>query len=120
MSLDIVNNAIKARQLGEQELLLLRDDVLSYIRNMYGDRGSTEHHMDPMSIQNKITQTVTNLFSMLYATQWTSFFSDILAMAGKDRSNAKDHAPGVMFYLRVLISVHDEIAEVLLPRSSEE
>ena len=120
VSLDIVNNAIKSRQLKEQELLLLRDNVLSYIRNVYGAAESTDCQIDPMSIQNKITQTVTNLFTMLYATQWTPFFHDMQAITRTNGSGTQDHAPGVMLYLRVLICVHDDIAEVLLPRSPEE
>ena len=118
--MDIVNNAIKSRQLSDSDLAVLKDNILDYVRNVYGDGRNNAVHSDPLSIQNKFTQTVTNLFTALYATQWTSFFKDILALTSTYGSSVKDHAPGIMLYLRVLISVHDEIADVLVPRSPEE
>lgn len=120
VSLDIVNNAIKSGQLSEQDLILLKENILAYIRGVYGTAGSDNDQPDPMSIQNKVTQTVTNLFTALYATHWISFFHDILALTSTTGSDTKDHAPGVKIYLRCLISVHDDIADVLLPRSLEE
>ena len=120
MSLDIVNNAVKSRRLSDEDLASLKENILEYIRNVYGARRNESVELDSLSIQNKITQTVTYLFTVLYATQWSSFFHDILALTATNNSQEKDHAPGVMLYLRILISVHDEIANVLIPRSAEE
>ena len=120
VSLDIVNNAVKSGQLGERDLINLKDNVLEYVQTIYGAGIGKSTQLDPLSIQNKLTQTITNLFTTLYAEQWTSFFHDILSLTTSDGSIVKDHAPGVMLYLRILISVHDEIADVLLPRSPEE
>ena len=120
VSLDVVNNAIKAGQLGDQDLAFLRDNMLAYVRNVYGATGSSSISPDPVSIQNKITQTITILFTALYATEWRSFFHDILGLTATAGSSTKNNAAGVMLYLRILISVHDEIADVLLPRSPEE
>lgn len=120
VSLDIVNNSIKSGQLSGSDLALVKDNLLTYIRNVYGTAGKSAVQPDPLSIQNKITQTITNLFTVLYATQWTSFFHDILALTTTTGNAAKDHGPGVILYLRILISLHDEIADVLMPRSPEE
>lgn len=120
VSLDIVNNAIKTGQLRDQDLAFLKENVVAYVRNIYGASGSGKVQLDLVSIQNKITQTITNLFTALYATQWTSFFHDILGLTETAGSAVKDNKPGVILYLRILISVHDEIADVLVPRSSEE
>lgn len=120
VSLDIVNNAIKAEHLGDQDLIFLRDNILAYMQSIYGAAGSSNVQLDPVSIQNKITQTVTNLFTALYANHWTSFFHDILNLTVTTGSISRDNAAGVMFYLRILISVHDDIADVLLPRTAEE
>jgi exportin-T len=120
VSLDIVNNSIKTGQLGGQDLAFIKDNLLTYIRNVYSTAGNRLVQPDPLSIQNKITQTVTNLFTVLYETQWTSFFHDILALTTTTGNTAKDHGPGVLIYLRILISVHDEIADILMPRSPEE
>lgn len=120
VSLDIVNNAIKAEHLGDQDLILLRDNILAYMQSTYGAAGSSNVQLDPVSIQNKITQTVTNLFTALYSNHWTSFFHDILSLTVTTGSTSRDNAAGVMLYLRILVSVHDDIADVLLSRTPEE
>lgn len=120
VSLDIVNNAIKAGHLGDQDMIFLRDNILAYMRNTYGAAPNSSVQLDPVSIQNKITQTVTNLFVALYADHWTSFFDDILNLTVTTGSTSRDNAAGIMLYLRVLVSVHDDIGDVLLPRSPEE
>ena len=121
--MDIVNNAIKSGRLNDQDLAALKENLLTYIRTVYGaagDNAAQPVHPDPLPIQNKFTQTITNLFTTLYTTQWTSFFHDMLALTTTSGTNSKDNALGVILYLRILISVHDEIADVLLPRSPEE
>lgn len=120
VALDIVNNSIKSERLGDQDLALVKDNLLTYIRNVYGSPGNKSLPSDPLSVQNKITQTITNLFTFLYATQWTSFFHDILALTTTTGNATKDHGPGVLLYLRILISVHDEIADVHMLRSPSE
>ena len=120
VSLDIVNNAIEAGYLGDQDMILLRDNILAYMQNTYGAAGSSNVQLDPVSIQNKITQTVTNLFTALYANHWISFFHDILNLTVTTGSTSRNNVAGVMLYLRILVSVHDDIADVLLPRSPEE
>ena len=120
VSLDVVNNAIKTGHLGDPDVIFLRDNILAYMQNTYGAAGSNNVQLDPVSIQNKITQTVTNLFTALYANHWTSFFHNILNLTRTNDSNSRNNAAGVMLYLRILISVHDEIADVLLPRTPEE
>ena len=120
VSLDIVNNAIKAGYLGDHDMILLRDNILAYMQNTYGAATSSSVQLDPVSIQNKITQTVTNLFVALYANRWSSFFHDILNLTQTTGSTSRDNAAGVMLYLRILVSVHDDIGDVLLPRTPEE
>lgn len=119
-SLDVINHAIQARRLDSQSLTVLRDNLLAYIRSVYGAGNNGNLQLDSTIIQNKITQTVTYLFTALYSTDWPSFFHDLLGLTASAGSSSRDHAPGVMLYLRVLISVHDEIADILLPRSTEE
>ena len=120
VSLDIVNNAIKSNQLHGEDLALLKNNVLAYVQNVYNPTGNVDVQPDPLSIQNKVTQLITNLFTVLYSNQWTTFFHDMLALTTTANSSSENHASGVMLYLRVLISVHDEIADVLLPRTPEE
>ena len=121
VALDILNDAIRSRQLDIQSLLFLRDNLMVYVRKVYGfnDEGSNIEP-DSINIQNKVAQTLTYLFCNLYATDWTTFFHDILSLSMSTGFTTRNNAPGVRFYLRILNSVHDEIAEVLVPRTSEE
>ena len=93
---------------------------MGYVRSVYGSRGGVNSQLDSTSIQNKITQTLTYLFVSMYGSDWTSFFRDIQALASTNGSSSKDHVPGISLYLRTLLSVHDEIADVMVSKSAEE
>ena len=93
---------------------------MGYVRSVYGARGGIGSQLDSTSIQNKITQTLTYLFVFMYSSDWTSFFRDIQALASTPGSSSKDHVPGILLYLRTLLSVHDEIADVMVSKSSED
>ena len=101
-------------------MIFLRDNILAYMQTTYGAAGNSNVQLDPVPIQNKITQTVTSLFTALYANHWASFFHDILNLTVTTTSTSRDRAAGVMLYLRILVSVHDDIGDVLLPRTPEE
>ena len=93
---------------------------MGYVRNVYGSGGNDNLQLDSAVIQNKITQTITYLFTTMYATEWTTFFHDLLGLTVSSGSSSRDHEPGVTLYLRVLVSVHDEIADVLMPRLADD
>lgn len=120
VSLDVINDAIQARHIEPQGLLILRDNLLGYLQDMYGAGGNGNLQLDSAVVQNKITQTVTYLFTTLYATEWITFFHDLLGLTVSAGSSSRDNEAGVTFYLRVLVSVHDEIADTLIPRSPDE
>lgn len=115
----MVNNAIQSGQVNSQGLVFLRDNLLAYIRNGYGS-GRTDLTDDPVIIQNKVIQTITYLFAALYASEWVTFFDDLLALTYSDNSQVLSNASGIKFYLKALISIHDEIADILVSRSSDE
>jgi exportin-T len=79
---------------------------------VYG--GDAQEPVDPAHLQNKLTQTLTYLFVFLYKEGWESFIDDFLTLA------QKDNLPGVIMYLRILGSIHDEIADVMLSRQGNE
>lgn len=118
MSLEVVNSAAQAGLIDAQALGYVRDSILGYLRQVYGHENSNP---DPASIQNKIAQTITFLFSALYGNGWESFFDDILALTHKSPSSTtRDNPLGIVFYLRVINSIHDEIGDVLVSRSRTE
>ena len=119
VALEVVNNSIQGGKIDEQGLMFLKQRLLEHIKSVYGD-GNNGGPQEPITIQNKITQTVTCLFTKLYAHQWQSFFDDFLALTRTTNSSKPDNPIGTGFYLRVLMSVHDEIADVIVQRSPEE
>lgn len=112
--LEIVNNAVQTQRLDHAGLNEVRYRLMEYIRGRYA---SGTGDLDTPTIQNKLTQTITYLFTSLYGTDWANFFDEFTALAGPD---AATNGPGTVLLLRILGSVHDEIADVMIPRTPEE
>lgn len=118
-SLEIVNSAAQAGVIDFASLGIVRDGLLAYLRQNYGPDGSATP--DAGHIQNKIAQTVTFLFSALYANGWETCIDDLLGLTYKSSaSTARDNPLGIIFYLRVVNSIHEEIGDVLVSRSRVE
>lgn len=121
VALDIINEAIRAGRLEAPNLAFVRENLMIYIRNVYGvGDGAGNLTLDSVNIQNKIAQTATYLFVSLYATQWTSFFNDMLSLTTAAGTTVRANLRGATFYLRVLNAVHDEIADILVPKLPHE
>ena len=123
-ALDNVNAAIQNRyfHLNEQHLGYIRTTLMEYVRQEYTNGSNTA---DNAAIQNKLSQTMTYLFIMFYTSSWTSFFDELLSLTSSSGVDAngqsrRDSLPGVVFVLRMLVSIHDEIADQLLVRTNEE
>jgi exportin-T len=90
----------------------MRATLLDYVQQHYtGGPGAP----DSPHIQNKLAQVLTYLFAGLYPTSWQSFFDDFLGLT-KNGTNL----PGTVLYFRLLGSIHDEIADMMISRSPEE
>ena len=119
VALDVINRAIQVDQTGPQGRAIIQDSLMTYIRRVYGIEGGRANTDSP-SIQNKITQSLTYLFTEMYTSQWPTFFSEILSLTGIAGSSRRANYSGVVFYLRTLISIHDEIADVMVSRTTQE
>ncbi|KAI9681452.1 MAG: pre-tRNA nuclear export protein [Caeruleum heppii] len=118
-SLEIINYAIQNDQLDLNSLQEVRGGLWAYVTRVYGGAAG-EGEVDSASIQNKLTQTMTFLFSTLYADTWPGFFDDLLGLTGPDAKPDTTNLAGTMLYLRIVGSVHDEIADVLVSRTPEQ
>ncbi|KAF2420139.1 Xpo1-domain-containing protein [Tothia fuscella] len=116
--LEVVNLAIQSPQLDLASRTYIKDNLWNYVQQYYGGNG--ENVTDSTHIQNKLTQTLTYLFTTLYASGWESFFDDFLSLAGGAGALGVNNIPATALYLRILGSLHDEIADVIIPRSPEE
>lgn len=116
VSLEIVNFAIHGQALNNESLNYLKYTLLQYAQQTYGPEPTRP--VDALPLQNKLTQCLTYLFVFLYQDGWQSFIDDFLAITGL--ANNISNVNGTLFYLRVLSSIHDEIADMLLSRDSTE
>ncbi|TQS32399.1 hypothetical protein Golomagni_07281, partial [Golovinomyces magnicellulatus] len=112
--LDIINYAVHTQGLDADSLAFLKLTLMQYVRQGYGLEAQQEP--DAVHLQNKLSQTLTYLFVFLYQNGWQSFIDDFLELTGL--SNNTTNVNGTLFYLRILSSVHDEIADMLLSRES--
>lgn len=118
VSLDVVNNAIQTQQLDAESLNHIKETLLDYIRRAYGS--GSQDQVDPASLQNKLTQTLTFLFMAMYNQGWESFMDDVLSLTSLQNNGVRDNFAGTVLYLRILGSIHDEIADVIISRSTAE
>ena len=116
--LDALNNSIKSDQVDNQSRAYMKETLWTYVQKKYGT-GASQEGADSLVIRNKLTQTITFLFATLYGSGWDSFFDDFLGLAGKG-SLGRSNISGTALYLRTLESIHDEIADVMIPRTPEE
>ena len=116
VSLDIVNHAVTSQQIDVQGLLYIKECLLAYFRKGYME----EQRPDTNNTQNKLVQTLTYLFINTYTNDWTAFVDDIWSLASRSSSSSLPNILGTRIYLKTLISIHDEIADVLISRTSDE
>lgn len=114
--LEIINNAIMIEN-NPAQLAGLKDTFLTYVNRSYA--GNLEQ-VDSPTLQNKLTQTLTLLFVRLYKQGWESFMDDFLALTNLPGSDRRDNPAGCVLFLRILLAVHDEIADQLLSRQPDE
>lgn len=114
--LEVINNAIMI-EVDPNQLVALKDAFLDYVRRSYANN---PERVDSPTLQNKLTQTLTFLFVRLYKQGWESFLDDFISMTSLPGSDRRDNQVGCILYLRILLSVHDEIADQLISRQSDE
>lgn len=113
--LEVVNYAVHTQGLDGPSLAYLKQTLLEYVRRVYGQH---QDEVDAPHLQNKLSQTLTYLFVFLYMDGWETFIDDFLALTYSPNSSQQDNVSGIILYLRVLGSVHDEIADMLLTRDN--
>lgn len=115
----MVNNAVQSRQLDAQRLGQVKDGLVEYVQRQYGNPASASVQPDTSTIQNKIAETLTLLFVALYADGWNTFFTDLQRLAEQEAQVGFSTTKATLMYLRVLASVHDEIADQLIQATSD-
>lgn len=114
--LEAVNNAIMIEG-DPNQLAALKDTFLDYAKRAYA---GNPDQIDSSTLQNKLVQTLTLLFVRLYKQGWESFIDDFLSITSLPGSDSRDNPAGCILYLRILLAMHDEIADQLLSRMPDE
>lgn len=71
-----------------------------------------------LDIRNKAAQSLTLLFAQVYPNGWPSFFKDIMTLART--STGSSHIKAADFFLRLCISIDEEIARMDIPRHRDQ
>ncbi|KAL9537608.1 hypothetical protein MBANPS3_011624 [Mucor bainieri] len=117
-SLQVLENTLrnKFETLDSAAVDYIQRTMMEYLRREFVDNttGSEESF-----IRNKAAQSLTLLFTHVYPTIWPSFFKDMIAVA-KTPSGTPSHEKAADFFLRLCISIDEEIARMDIPRTREE
>ena len=114
--LETVNSAVRTELLSTENAVSVKTGLLDYTRHNYN---GSQPAPDSAGMQNKLAQTLTFLFAALYASGWEHFFHDFRHLAEEDMKQGGQGNPGMMFYFRVLNSIHDEIADQMIQTTAE-
>jgi exportin-T len=110
--LEVVCNCIP--HLDAESLELVKEQLTRYVESRYGEAGD-DGRTDTGPIQNKLCQALTVLFVQLYPTSWLGFFPEFLAWT-KQGANVQ----GTLLYFRLLLSIHDEIGDIIINREVDQ
>ncbi|TGZ82397.1 Exportin-T [Ascodesmis nigricans] len=119
VSLDILNTAVERRKATQPDdaIQYIKQALVEYIQSSYSPGATTD---EGGFMQNKVSQIVTNVFTITYMDSWGSFFDEVMALGKSVPNGPWDNLIGVAFFLKISGSVHDEIADTLLPRMPSE
>lgn len=79
---------------------------------------NTNMHPFSIVIRNKVAQSLTLLFIHVYPTIWPTFFKDMMALAKAPTGGS--HEKAADFFVRLCISIDEEIARLDIPRTRQE
>ena len=114
MSLEILNSAVQSPLLDNYNMAAIKSTLMmEHVQPIYG-KARDKTIIDSLAIQNKLTQTLTLLFVALYEFHWESFFDDLRQLIVHEAQPQVSGSVGTLFYLRMLASVNDEIADAMV------
>ncbi|KAG1441258.1 hypothetical protein G6F56_011565 [Rhizopus delemar] len=90
--------------------------MMQYLGREFVD--NTNANNEESFIRNKAAQSVTLLFIHVYPTVWPNFFKDMISLA--KAPNGGSHEKAADFFVRLCISIDEEIARLDIPRTRDE
>ncbi|KAG1171818.1 hypothetical protein G6F70_006195 [Rhizopus microsporus] len=94
----------------------IRRNMMEYLGREFVDNNSASN--EESFIRNKVAQSLTLLFIHVYPTIWPTFFKDMMALAKAPTGGS--HEKAADFFVRLCISIDEEIARLDIPRTRQE
>ncbi|KAI9474086.1 MAG: armadillo-type protein [Benjaminiella poitrasii] len=118
-SLQVLENTLRNRfdTLDNAAVEYIQQTMMEYLRREFV--GNTVSGSEEAFIRNKAAQILTLLFIHVYPTTWPNFFKDMMAVA-QTPSGTPSHEKAADFFLRLCISIDEEIARLDIPRTRDE
>ncbi|KAI8365847.1 armadillo-type protein [Choanephora cucurbitarum] len=118
-ALQVVENTLRTRfnTLDNAAVEYIQRTMMEYLRREFVD--NTSAGSEEAFIRNKAAQLLTLLFIHVYPNVWPNFFKDMIAIA-KTPAGSPSHEKAADFFLRLCISIDEEIARLDIPRAREE
>ncbi|SAM06431.1 hypothetical protein [Absidia glauca] len=117
-ALQVLENTLQNRYetLDTNAVEYIERTMMEYLQREFVD--NTDTASEETYIRNKAAQSLTLLFAQVYPTGWPSFFKDIMALTRT--STGSSHEKAADFFLRLSISIDEEIVRMDIPRHRDE
>ncbi|KAI9245963.1 armadillo-type protein [Sporodiniella umbellata] len=94
----------------------IRSNMMQYLGREFVENVNASN--EESFIRNKAAQSITLLFLHVYPTVWPDFFKDMIQLAKAPSGGS--HEKAADFFVRLCISIDEEIARMDIPRTREE
>ncbi|CAG8500890.1 6782_t:CDS:10 [Ambispora leptoticha] len=117
---DVLQNRITS--LNATEILYIKNTLMDFVKREYviGDGNDGECSSEPNYLKNKFAHTLTLLFVQIYTTSWREFFNEFLGLLHSNSHVRQTNVRTVDLFLRILLSIDEEVASLVVPRGKEE
>ncbi|VEU23040.1 DEKNAAC104068 [Brettanomyces naardenensis] len=104
----------KIPSLTDQEILTLKDAILSYLKNLID-----KNQLEPVFLRNAVAKTLGLIFvHTTLSSSYQTMIEDLLSLATKDGQTFNEIATD--YYLKTLVIIHQEIGDQMITRDKEE
>ncbi|CAH1756492.1 6800_t:CDS:10 [Entrophospora sp. SA101] len=113
--------------LDTSQIIQIRYTLMEFFKREYvvGDANG-DYSSEPLYLKNKFANTLTLLFVQLYPTNWQDFFDEFLLLIQSNNidininSKRKTNSCTVDIFLRILLSIDEKVANIVISRGKEE
>ncbi|CAB4426788.1 unnamed protein product [Rhizophagus irregularis] len=101
----------------------IQSTLMEFVKREYviGEGDGDELSTEPQYLKNKFAHTLTLLFVQMYPSDWHNFFDQFLELIQTNTVNGnKTNIRVADIFLRILISIDDEVANIEIQRGKEQ